>query len=105
MINGYTFSKMSGTKNYICSSKLSCQCEAKIRMETPDTRGGRLVMIDGHTFSKKFESNMWICSKKLARHCTAKIKMNDGVIVQYNLEHNHPPDKYHRCNDGKYVKI
>ncbi|KAL0831889.1 hypothetical protein ABMA28_001419 [Loxostege sticticalis] len=65
---------------------------------------GHLVMISGYTFSNICRTKTWVCSSRYSSKCKAKVKVQDqNTVVPCNLEHNHPPPKYHIAKDGKYL--
>ncbi|KAL0881501.1 hypothetical protein ABMA27_001352 [Loxostege sticticalis] len=71
------------------------------------SRGGFLLMINGFTFNKQCaKGKMWICTSKGTSRCDAKVRMEDpSTVIPYNIQHNHPPPKYHVTKDGKYIKL
>ncbi|VVC90621.1 unnamed protein product, partial [Leptidea sinapis] len=62
--------------------------------------GSLLVRISGYTFAKLNKvSNTWTCSRRL-NNCKAKLKIKDGLLCDYNLEHNHDPPNLVKLSNG-----
>jgi hypothetical protein len=64
-------------------------------------------MINGYTYYQKHTLSKghfrWSCSRF---ECKAFARLNENEeIIQGNFDHPHPPAKYHKLANGKYVRI
>lgn len=57
-------------------------------------RGKQLILLQGYTFWKH-STYQWKCSSALSMKCPAKLFMKDGLIINFNLTHVHPPPNIH----------
>lgn len=80
----------------------------------PDTyelislNGKTVLLYQKYTYSKQGpkDPRYYYCSRKQSQKCQAKINLHrDGSFAMTNTEHNHPPPKLYKTNDGKYLKI
>lgn len=70
------------------------------------SKGGKLLMWNEYTFYQKCRTwKIWTCCGKHKHKCEARLKMENESFVPVNLEHNHPPPKFHVTRDGTYIRI
>lgn len=74
---------------------------------TPTNCKKRMLIVQNYMFAQTTsDSRYWNCSKKLSTKCSAKLRFNGrGMLVHYELKHNHAPPQFYRDITGKYIKI
>lgn len=67
-----------------------------------------MLLCKGYTYSKSGHQTQkyYRCSKRNSRSCMARINFDsEWQIKSADLNHNHPPPKIHKLENGTYIKI
>ncbi|XP_059053636.1 uncharacterized protein LOC131847931 [Achroia grisella] len=71
--------------------------------------GKHLLMFNQYVYCKHCNQKQgvrWKCTRNASRGCNAYVIVSSaGIIVKANGVHTHDPPKYHRHNDGTYIRL